>query len=73
MSAFRRTFLYRNRPLWDIVAVALLIGVGVSSVTSVVPAFRRLARHARKLPQMERSVFHAPGRAFDEPDHRLSR
>ena len=24
-------FLYRHRPLWDIVAVALLIGVGVTS------------------------------------------
>ena len=40
-------FLYRHRPLWDIVAVALLVGVGVSSVTSIMPAFRRLARHAR--------------------------
>jgi len=65
--------LYRHRPLWDIVAVALLLGVGVSSVTSVVPAFRRLARHARKLPQQERSVFDVTGRAFDKPDHRLSR
>ena len=42
-------FLYRHRPLWDIVVVALLIGVGVSSITSLVPAYRRLARHARKL------------------------
>jgi hypothetical protein len=41
--------LYRHRPLWDIVAVLLLLGVGASSVTSVVPAFRRLARHGRKL------------------------
>ena len=40
-------FLYRNRPVWDIVAVALLIGVGVSTVTSLVPACRRLARHTR--------------------------
>src|SRR5262245_39158590 len=42
-------FLYRHRPLWDIVVVALLAGVGVSSVTSLVPACRRLARHARRL------------------------
>jgi len=42
-------FLYRHRPLWDIVAVALLVGVGVSSVTTLVPAYRRLARHVRKL------------------------
>jgi hypothetical protein len=43
-------FLYRYRPLWDIVVVALLVGVTVSSVTSLVPACRRLARHARKVP-----------------------
>jgi hypothetical protein len=42
-------FLYRNRPWWDIVAVALLVGVGVSTVTSLVPACRRLARHARRV------------------------
>ena len=42
-------FLYRYRPLWDIVVVVLLVGVAVSSVTSLVPAYRRLARHARKL------------------------
>jgi len=41
--------LYRHRPVWDVVAIVLLLGVGVSSVTSAVPAFRRLARHARKL------------------------
>lgn len=40
--------LYRHRPLWDLVALALLIGVTASSVTSVVPAFRRLGRHMRK-------------------------
>jgi len=41
--------LYRHRPLWDAVAIVLLLGVGTSSVTSAMPAFRRLARHARKL------------------------
>jgi hypothetical protein len=48
-------FLYRHRPLWDIIVVALLIGVGVSSVTSLVPACRRLARHARRLVQLARA------------------
>jgi hypothetical protein len=43
-------FLFRYRPLWDIVVVVLLVGVTVSSVTSLVPACRRLARHARKVP-----------------------
>jgi hypothetical protein len=47
-------FLYRYRPLWDIVAIALLVGVGASSVTSIVPAFRRLARHARGLLAKQR-------------------
>src|SRR5262245_43706679 len=45
-------FLYRHRPLWDIVVVALLVGVGVSSVTTIVPAYRRLARHARRLTSL---------------------
>jgi hypothetical protein len=49
-------FLYRNRPLWDVVALALLVGVTVSTVTSLVPACRRLARHARKLAQPARVV-----------------
>jgi hypothetical protein len=48
-------FLYRHRPLWDVVAVALLVGVGVSSVASLVPAYRRLARHTRRLAQLPRS------------------
>ena len=54
LHAFDFAFLYRYRPLWDIVVVALLVGVGVSSVTSIVPAYRRLARHARKLTQSAR-------------------
>ena len=54
LHAFDFAFLYRYRPLWDIVVVALLVGVGVSSVTSIVPAYRRLARHARRLTQPAR-------------------
>lgn len=42
-------FLYRYRPLWDIAVLALLAGVGVSTVTTIAPAGRRLARHARRL------------------------
>ncbi len=49
LHALDFAFLYRYRPLWDIVVVVLLVGVGVSTVTSIVPAYRRLARHARKL------------------------
>jgi hypothetical protein len=51
LHAFDFAFLYNRRPLWDIVVVALLVGVAVSSVTTIVPAYRRLARHARKLTQ----------------------
>ena len=49
LHGFDFAFMYRHRPLWDIVVVALLVGVGVSSVTSIVPACRRLVRHGRKL------------------------
>jgi hypothetical protein len=41
--------LYRARPLWDVVAIVLLAGVLASGVTSAMPAFRRLARHARRV------------------------
>jgi hypothetical protein len=42
-------FLYDKRPLWDIVVIALSIGGLISGVTTVVPAFKRLRRHARRL------------------------
>lgn len=48
LHGFDFAFLYRHRPLWDIVVVALLVGAGVSTVTTLVPACRRLARHARR-------------------------
>ena len=41
-------FLYDKRPLWDIVVIALSIGGLISSVTTIVPAFRRLRRQARR-------------------------
>jgi hypothetical protein len=42
-------FLYDKRPLWDIVVIALSIGGLISSVTTIVPAFNRLRRQARRL------------------------
>jgi hypothetical protein len=42
-------FLYERRPLWDIVAVALLLGVGVVSVTTLLPMLRRLKRHGIRI------------------------
>jgi hypothetical protein len=39
-------FLYYRRPLWDIVAIVLSIGGAVLSLTTILPAFRRLRRRA---------------------------
>jgi hypothetical protein len=41
-------FLYNNRPLWDIVTLTLLLGVTLIGVTTLVPSYRRLKRHAVK-------------------------
>jgi hypothetical protein len=38
--------LFQRRPLWDIVLIALLSGLAAMSVTTLLPAFRRLKRHA---------------------------
>lgn len=40
-------FLYFRRPLWDIVVIALSIGGTVLSITTLLPALRRLRRHWR--------------------------
>jgi hypothetical protein len=38
--------LFRKRPLWDIVTILLLAGLGAISITTLLPAYRRLQRHA---------------------------
>ena len=38
--------LFNRRPLWDVVTIALLAGLGAISITTLLPAFRRLKRHA---------------------------
>ena len=38
--------LYYKRPLWDIVVIVLSIGGLALSATTLVPAWRRLRRHA---------------------------
>ena len=38
--------LFNRRPLWDIVTVALLAGLAAMGITTLLPAFRRLKRHA---------------------------
>jgi hypothetical protein len=40
-------FLYYKRPLWDFVVILLSVGGMAISVTSALPAWRRLLRHGR--------------------------
>ena len=42
-------FLYYRRPLWDIVVIVLSIGGLMSAVTTLVPGWRRLLRHLRRI------------------------
>ena len=53
-------FLYYKRPLWDIVVIMLSIGGLVLSATTLVPAWRRLRRHAHRFvpnwPPLERAL-----------------
>jgi hypothetical protein len=40
-------FLYFRRPLWDLVVIVLSIGGTALSITTLMPALRRLRRHGR--------------------------
>jgi len=42
-------FLYYRRPLWDVVVITLSIGGLLLTLTTVVPAWRRIRRHARHI------------------------
>jgi hypothetical protein len=46
--------LYYKRPLWDIVVIALSTGGLVLSATTLIPAWRRLRRHVRRLRRRRR-------------------
>ncbi len=37
--------LFNRRPLWDMVTIALLAGLAAISMTTLLPAYRRLARY----------------------------
>ena len=41
-------FMYYKRPLWDIVVIVLSLGGIAISVTSALPAWRRLVRHTKR-------------------------
>ena len=42
-------FMYYKRPLWDIVVIILSLGGIAISITSGLPAWRRLVRHAKRV------------------------
>jgi hypothetical protein len=50
-------FMYYKRPLWDVVVIVLSLGGIAISVTSALPAWRRIARRGRALavPRLSRS------------------
>jgi hypothetical protein len=59
-------FLYYRRPLWDIVVIGLSIGGTVLSVTTLLPSFRRLFRHARHWAKTLRNAVMGNRRAGDK-------
>jgi len=42
-------FLYRSRPLWDVVMIVLSLGGLAVGVTTLWPGWKRLARHVKRL------------------------
>lgn len=46
LHAFDFGFLFRRRPIWDVLVLALVGGVCVISATTLLPAYRRLRRIA---------------------------
>jgi hypothetical protein len=42
-------FLYHRRPAWDLIVIVLSVGGVAGAVTSLVPAWRRLGRHAGRI------------------------
>jgi hypothetical protein len=48
LHSFDFPFLYYSRPAWDIVLVALSAGGIALSITTIVPAWRRLRRHVHR-------------------------
>jgi hypothetical protein len=46
--------LYNRRPAWDLLVIVLSVGGVAGAVTSLIPAWRRLVRHATRL---QRTLF----------------
>jgi hypothetical protein len=49
LHKFDLPFIYQRRPLWDIAIVLLSLGGLALSITTLVPAYRRLKRHAARV------------------------
>ena len=65
--------LYNHRPLWDIVTIALLAGLAAMSITTLLPAYRRLKRHAARgwkwaFPPKKAQPALSPGWAVSDRD-----
>jgi hypothetical protein len=63
--------LFNRRPLWDIVTIALLSGLAAISITTLLPALRRLKRHAVhgwKWAFAPKTVQTAPSPGLARPD-----
>jgi hypothetical protein len=48
LHSFDYGFLFRHRPVWDVVVLILLGGVAVIAGSSLLPAWRRLRRTVRR-------------------------
>jgi hypothetical protein len=66
-------FLYYKRPLWDIVMIALSIGGLVLSATTLVPTWKRLARHVRRAVRALTSAVAFPATSRRSPSRASSR
>jgi hypothetical protein len=49
-------FMYYRRPLWDAVVILFSIGGIVLSATTLLPSWRRLIRHMRRVARWVSSV-----------------
>jgi hypothetical protein len=54
LHSFDFASIYYRRPLWDVVVLALSVGGVALTITTLMPAFRRLRRHARRVIPGER-------------------
>jgi hypothetical protein len=66
-------FLYDKRPLWDAVVILLSIGGLAISATTLVPTWRRLARHVRRTDRAVRGALEVSTASPRSPSRASSR